>query len=442
MMKSRKFWSAFVALTLLLGIVAGCSNKSEDSGSSTGNGSSEEKVTLRMIESLTSPKRTEILKEMIAEFENQNPNITVEFISPPFDQADNKIKTMLSAGQDIDVLEVRDLNVAEFVNNDYVQDLNDYTAKWSDFATLGAVSKSVGAVGEKMYFIPNGLYQRQMFYRKDWLDEKGLQPPKSWEELYEVGKQLTDPGKNRFGFSFRGGPGSAGNTDAMVLSFNGDKVNLEDSEFTKDGTTIYSTAEARQAIELYLKIYKEASPPDSINWGFQEQVQAFTSGVTGILLQDPDVIQSVQEKMEPDTWATAPMPTGPAGKALIAAGGAGWGIAARSEHKDDAWKLISFLSSPQQNINFSKKFGLIPIHTTASEDEMFKSGPYKTLLDMTNKPDTFVNFKPPFQYPGNGQWGQVSMETGQSLLLGKTSVEETLKKWDAYWTDQKSQLKK
>jgi multiple sugar transport system substrate-binding protein len=434
MIKRKKVLVSLLCVLVTVGLLAGCSGK--------GNGDSGDKVTLRMIESLTSPKRTELIQAMVTKFKAANPNIKVEFISPPFDQADNKIRTMLGSDEQLDVLEVRDLTVAEFVNNGYVEPLNAYTDKWKDFGTVSAVSKSVGTVGDKLYFVPNGLYERQMFYRSDWLKEAGLNPPTTWQELYDTAKKLTDPAKNRFGFSFRGGAGSNGTTDAMILAFNGDKVNLDDSMFTKDGASIYSTPEAKAAMELYLKLYKDASPPDSINWGFQEQVQAFTSGVTGILLQDPDVIQSLQEKMTEGTWATAPLVTGPTGKALFAAGGAGWGITSKSKHKEEAWKLIEFLSSPAENTAFSKDYGLIPIHTSATEDEFFKTGPYKTLIDMSNKPDMYVNFKPPFQYPGTGQWGQVTMESGQSLLLSKSNLDDTLKKWDAYWVDQKSKLKK
>jgi len=435
MMRRRKALALLLCSVMTVGLLAGCGGKSGGSGGG-------DKVTLRMIESLTSPKRTELIQAAIDRFQDANPNIKVELISPPFDQADNKIRTMLGSKEELDVLEVRDLTVAEFVNNGYVEPLNAYADKWKDYATVSAVSKSVGTVGDKLYFVPNGLYERQMFYRADWFKEAGLNPPTTWEELYDTAKKLTDPAKNRFGFSFRGGAGSNGTTDAMILAYNGDKVNTEDSMFTKDGATIYSTSEAKAAMELYLKIYKEASPPDSINWGFQEQVQAFTSGVTAILLQDPDVIQSLQEKMQEGTWATAPLTTGPTGKALFAAGGAGWGIASKSKHKDEAWKLVEFLSSPTENTKFSKDYGLIPIHTSATEDEFFKSGPYKTLIDMSNKPDTYVNYKPPFQYPGTGQWGQTTMETGQALLLGKATLDDTLKKWDAYWVDQKNKLKK
>ncbi|MBM7568448.1 ABC transporter substrate-binding protein [Paenibacillus sacheonensis] len=438
-MTTRNKVSALVLCgALTAGLLAGCGSKNDSTNEGNGGG----QVTLRMIESLTSPARTELLKASIEKFETANPNIKVDLISPPFDQADNKIRTMLGAKEDLDVIEARDLNVSEYVNNGFIDPLNTFADSWSDYASVSAIAKSLGSVGDKLYFVPNGLYERQLFYRADWFKELGLTPPKTWEELYETGKKLTDPSKNRFGFSFRGASGSNGTTDAITLAYNGDNVNLEDSMFTKDGKSIYSTPEGKQAMELYLKLYKDTSPPDSVNWGFQEQVQAFTSGVTGMLLQDPDVIQSLTEKMAEGTWATAPLQAGPGGKALLAAGGAGWAIPSDSKHKEEAWKLISFLSSPAENTEFSKKFGLIPIHTSATEDEFFKSGPYKTLLDMSNDSAHFVNFKPPFQYPGNGQWGQLVQDSGQSLLLGQTSLDDTLKKWADFWDKQKAELKK
>jgi multiple sugar transport system substrate-binding protein len=439
--KPMKTWmlSALTAV-MVFTLTTACSSSND--GKKSEGGSTEKVITLRMIESLTSPSRTALIKESIDKFMAENKNIKVELISPPFDQADNKIRTMLAAKQPLDVLEVRDLNVAEFVNNKYVEPLNDYTGSWSDFGTVTAVAKSVASVKDKLYFIPNGLYQRQLFYRADWLKEAGINTPATYEELVNASVKLTDAAKNRYGFSFRGGPGANGVPDAIIQAYNSEKINVEDAMFLKDGGTIYSSPEAKTALDLYVKLYKEGSPPDSINWGFQEQVQAFTSGVTAFLLQDPDVIQVLNENMQEGTWATAPMPTGPASKAMISAGGAGWGITSHSENKEAAWKLITFLSSPEENTKLSKSHGTVPIHSSAAEDEFFQNGPYKTLLDMTNKPDTFINFKPPFEYPANGQWGTVAMESGQAMLLGKTSVEDTLTKWNEYWAKAKADLNK
>ena len=123
-MTRRKKGVSFTAMRALsAGLLAGCG--SNDDSSSGDNERRRRQVTLRMIESLTSPKRTELLQASIDKFETANPNIKVELISPPFDQADNKIRTMLGAKEDLDVVEVRDLTVAEFVNNGFIEPLND-----------------------------------------------------------------------------------------------------------------------------------------------------------------------------------------------------------------------------------------------------------------------------------------------------------------------------
>ena len=78
-----------------IGLVAaltlgGCSATNDDSGGT---------VTLQMVESLTNPIRTELLQELIGEFESGNPEIKVELISPPTEQADQKIQQMLQSGR-------------------------------------------------------------------------------------------------------------------------------------------------------------------------------------------------------------------------------------------------------------------------------------------------------------------------------------------------------
>lgn len=53
---------------------------------------------------------------------------------------------------------------------------------------------------------------------------------------------------------------------------------------------MFATPESLQAMNFYKQLYKEASPADSVSWGFQEMVQGFVSGSTAMLIQDPDVI--------------------------------------------------------------------------------------------------------------------------------------------------------
>ncbi|GAA4865327.1 sugar ABC transporter substrate-binding protein [Paenibacillus vulneris] len=440
-MKGTKRWLAVSLIPVLAaGALSGCSS-GETKGSTDGGGGSGT-VTLKMIESLTSPARTDVIKKMIASFESANPNIKVELISPPLESADNKISTMLAAKEDLDVLEVRDVTVKQFVTNKWIADLTSYTSSWSSYKDLNANSLAMANyIDQKPYYIPYGLYQKMLFYRKDWFDQKGLTPPKTWDDLNKAAKALTDPANNRFGYSFRGGSGADGYIVDLLRDYNGKNVNTDDAMFLKSGATIFSTPEAKQGMQLYVSLYKEGSPKDSVNWAFAEQVQGFVSGATAMLIQDPDTIDPVKQKLKEGTWATAPMPTGPTGASHYKVGAAGWGVTSYSKHPKEAWKLIEFISSPEQNAVFTKVAGVIPIHNSASVDKYFKEGAYKPYIDMANDTAHYIPYKPETDYKGFGEWRKIVQQDAQAVLLGQMSIDDALKKWDAYWINEKKQGK-
>ncbi|MEU7745920.1 sugar ABC transporter substrate-binding protein [Nonomuraea sp. NPDC049158] len=407
--------ASLAAATLVL---AGCGSGSSSSG----------EVRLRMIESLTSPERTKLIKTLIADFEKANPKVKVELISPPLDSADQKITQILQTKKGLDVLEVRDHTAKSFSNNGWLAVLpTTEWAGWSDLTELA--QKKAVEVGGKPYLIPYGFYERTLFYRTDW----GIaQPPTTWQELYEAGKKMTSG--DRFGYSFRGGKGGADYVVQMISAYNGEALNPEKSFFLKDKRTIFSTPEAVQATDLFVKIFKETSPPDSVSWGYPEMVQGFTSGVTGMLIQDPEVIKTVQESSV-KAWSTAPIPKGPSGYAFQPVGYAGWGVTSFSEHPKEAVKLVQFLSEAKQSVAFAKGNSLIPISKQAQSDPQFSQGAWKAYLQAQQDPKQVITIRP-VDYPGWSQFQVDSDRDVQALLTGKKTTAEVLKSWDAFWTDQ------
>jgi multiple sugar transport system substrate-binding protein len=420
MLHLKKVFLLLVSVMVLLGLIAGCSS-SKDANTEEKDG----KVTLRMVESITSPARTKLLKEMLAKFE------------------DEKITQMLMAKENIDVLEVREQTDKNFSNNKFIEDLSPYTSKWENWDTLTETIKhGATAVDNKPYYIPYGVYEKTLFYRKDWFKAAGLEVPKTWDDLVKAAIKLTDPSKNRYGYSFRGGAGSPDYIEFMTWSYLGKKIAPKDSYFTQDGKVMFDSPEAKQVLDTFVKLYKEASPPDSISWSYPEMVQGFTSGMTAMLIQDPEVIVTADENMEKGTWATAPLPKGtPSGVAQQPAGTAGWGIGAFSKHKDEAWKLVSFLSSPEQNLFFAKNNSLIPIHLSAGDDPYFKEGYFSSYIEMNAKPDEFLIADRPVEYKGYAEYRALAEKDIQALLLGKESKEEVLAKWTDFWKKEKENKK-
>ena len=139
--------------------------------------------------------------------------------------------------------------------------------------------------------------------------------------------------------------------------------------FNEDGTSTINEPGSVKGLQMLADLYKNGyAPKDSVNWGFNEIVAGFYSGTCAMLDQDPDALIGIAEKMKPEDFAVAPMPDGPDGKSFPTIGYAGWAMFADCEHKDEAWKLMAALLSPEGNLEWAKIVGVLPIHNGAEQD--------------------------------------------------------------------------
>ncbi|MGP3949944.1 ABC transporter substrate-binding protein [Streptomyces sp. 7N604] len=403
-------------------------------------------VTLTMVESLTNPARTDLLKKLIADFEQQNSKIKVNLISPPTEQADQKIQQMLQSGSGVDALEVRDITVGPWSNNGWLYDMKKDLKGWKGWQAMteNAVNASEDAKG-RTYFVPYGFYGLSLFYRTDLIKEAGFsKPPASWDELLEQASAIHDPAKRRYGYAFRGGANANSNATAVIEAYVADKVDPANGYKLKNGSTIFSAPEAQEALETYLKLFKQASPKSSVSWGYPEMVEGFSNGSTAFLLQDPEVIATVSESkaVSKDQWDTAPLVAGPGGKTVQPLATAGWGVADGSEHKAEAVKLVEFLSQGEASTTFTKENSLVPILKSAIDDPFYKTGPWSSYVTMTEHPETYLNVRQPRGVAWWTEWEQKADADVQKLVLGKMTPKELLAAWDAYWTEKWQQEKK
>ncbi|WP_448809141.1 ABC transporter substrate-binding protein [Agromyces bauzanensis] len=407
--------------------LSGCSGSADDGT-----------VTLQMVESLTNPARTELLNELIGEFEEANPDIQVELVSPPTDQADQKIQQMLQSGSGVDVLEVRDLTVGPFSTNGWLHDMTEEFDGWKGWDALTQNATDVAKGSGKTYFIPYGFYGISLFYRTDLVEQAGFDgPPESWEDLLDQASAIQDPGANTYGYAFRGGKNGYTNAVLAISAYVADEIDVSNAYKLTNGDTIFSAPEALDALKLYFKLFEQASPPSSVAWGYPEMVEGFSNGSTGFLLQDPEVIAAVQQStaITADQWNTAPMLVGPTGKAIQPLATAGWGIAEASEHKAEAAKLIQFLSEGDASIRFTQGNSLVPILQGADEAEFYKTGAWESYLTMNADPEVYITAEQPRGAAWWTEWGEKADAELQQVLIGQLTPEELLASWDAYWTE-------
>lgn len=403
-----------------------------------GGAASDGAVRLQMVESLTNPARTEVIRELLDEFEEATPGVTVDLVSPPTDQADQKIQQMLQSGTGVDVVEVRDSTVGAFSNNGWLYDLSDDVTGWPGWDDLTDNAQAVAESDGSRYYVPYGFYGLSLFYRTDLVEEAGFDgPPASWEELLEQAAQIQEPAQNTYGYAFRGGQNGFANVVAAVEAYTMDDLDVENAYLLEDGSTIFAAPEAQDAVDTYFDLFEEASPPSAVSWGYPEMVEGFTNGSTAFLLQDPEVIATVTQSTTIDEtqWSTAPLLTGPTGRAAQPLATAGWGVAEAGTNKEAAVDLVEFLSGAEPATRFAQENSLVPIIDGAGEDPFYQEGPWSSYVTMTEDPDTYVNVVQPRGVSWWTEWEQKADQDLQAVLLGDMTTSELLEEWDAYWTE-------
>ncbi|HZF33941.1 MAG TPA: sugar ABC transporter substrate-binding protein, partial [Candidatus Angelobacter sp.] len=333
---------------------------------------------LQLVEVITSPQRTDLLKQQVAGFEQANPGVTVDIVSLPWGQAFEKLLTMVQGGQIPDVVEMPERWLSLYASNGQLESLEPWLAKWEDTGQLTDRTLQFGRVVKNTaYMIPYGFYIRAMFYNKKLFEQAGLSgPPQTLDEFMTDAQKISAiPGKS--GYCLRGSKGGFSGWYMFMATMNG-----KGDWFTQDGTSTFNEPGAVKGFQYLVDLYQKGyAPKDSVNWGFNEIVSGFYSGTCAMLDQDPDALIAIAERMNKDDYDVVPMPKGPAGKAFPTIGYASWSMFANSKNKDLAWKLIATLDGPEGNVAWNKRTGALPIYKTAINDPFYANPQFKGWFD-------------------------------------------------------------
>jgi multiple sugar transport system substrate-binding protein len=394
-------------------------------------GSASADTTLKLVEVITSPERTEVLKGIVQGFEQANPGTHVEIISLPWGEAFEKFATMVSAGQTPDVVEMPDTWQALYGNNGALEDLQPYVDKWDQGSDLSQKALDMGRlVGGKTYMLPYGFYLRALFYNKKLFEQAGIaNPPKTLDDFLEDSKKISAiPGK--YGYCLRGGPGGLNGWVMFGAIANGDNT-----FFKPDGTSTWADAGWVKGITFLTDLYKNGyAPKDSVNWGFNEIVAGFYSGTCAMLDQDPDALIAIADKMKPEDFGITTMPKGPNGKTFPTIGYAGWSMFANSQNKDLAWKLIATLEGKEGNVPWNKKTGALPALKSAENDPFYSSPQYKGWFEELGDKDVVPTLMPTYLEEFAYFKDSLVIKTSQEALLGDRTPEDLAKEWADYMT--------
>jgi len=413
MRHDRRNLCLFLLLSVVTGIaLTACANNGENERPKPTEAFYADKLTLTLVEQAAGPKREAALRKQIARFEDENPDIHVELIN--IRDTDGEIRELLRQHKSIDVFSIRESELQSYKQEGLAADLSEETAAWDEAANLNSTAKRFMQTDDgAVYYVPNRFHQPLLFYRKDWFDAKALQVPKTWEELYFVGKQMTSVGDRSYGLAGTGGVEAVESLIAIVRDYNGDAVDAKRPLLLQNGATIFSTPEAWEAVKLYREIFISLSPTASKQWTAKDALHFFAEGNAAMLIYDTDAIEYVQEGLPKDGWATAPLPTGPDGISHYKLDVSGWAISSSSGHRAEAWKLVQFLSSDEANAAIAEETGVLSVY----QAKRVELGLYTPYILMNNNPQRFREVSLYGDGSGMDRFWEAAAEAGWEYIV-------------------------
>ncbi|GFZ91867.1 sugar ABC transporter substrate-binding protein [Paenibacillus marchantiophytorum] len=182
---------------------------------------------------------------------------------------------------------------------------------------------SVGGDG-KAYSIPIKGNVQMLLYNRARFTEAGLdpnKPPKTWDELVEYAKKLTDPAKNKYGIQINGADAEAAwKFQNYVFQAGGDMEALKDGAWKSS----FNSDQGVQALQFMKDLkwkHKVAHPNVLTNQ--DESMRLLATGEAGMVLGDYWVVSQAVNQYggKIKDIGIALLPTGPGGNAGWLMGG-------------------------------------------------------------------------------------------------------------------------
>ncbi|MGA9873010.1 MAG: extracellular solute-binding protein, partial [Rhodococcus sp. (in: high G+C Gram-positive bacteria)] len=258
-----------------------------------------------------------------------------------------------------------------------------------------------------------------LWYRADWFDEAGLQPPDTWDEFYEAADGLTDKSAGRYGFTIRGGAGSIYPLLQHMFATTGIENFFDGSEST------LNRPEMVEAIERFAALYDVDTPTADVNNGFPQMVASFGGGSVAMMQHNLGSLSNHKKSLGEKVGAVALPRADNDVRTVMTDPFPSYTVFKSSKHQAAAWKFLEFMTSPESQAYWNENVGQIPVNTVARSAPAFAGMPSVQAAEASLDDPATVLVTPPDYLPDFGKIVQVQMlGQWQKVLIGQLSAQD------------------
>jgi multiple sugar transport system substrate-binding protein len=315
----------------------------------------------------------EVVQELVRDFEREEPGVRVEVQQVPWSAAHEKLLTAFVGRSTPDLAQLGNTWIAEFSALRALEPLDPWVMSTSllDSTAFFPGIWNTNVIGDAVYGIPWYVDTRVLFYRKDILEQAGYASiPTTWagwrDAMVSIKKVV---GPDRYAILL---PINEW-TQPVILGLQAGSPLLRE-----DATRgAFARPAFRRSFAYYVGLFEAGLAPPVANNEIANLYQEFERGYFAMYITGPWNLGEFRKRLSPGlrtSWGTAPLP-GPDGPGTSLAGGASLVLFRRSSHKREAWRLIEFLSRPEQQARFYRLTGDLPARVEAWEDSALVRDP-------------------------------------------------------------------
>ncbi|WP_183163874.1 ABC transporter substrate-binding protein [Alteribacter keqinensis] len=361
----KKSWLP-IALSSMF-VLGACGGGEADGDTSASGENDGEDVSIRYFHpGADQPGTRDGIEEMIERFEEENPNINVELETVGWGDAYQKLVTDISSGQAPDVFFGGTRWVPAFALMDALLPLDDYA---SDRIGLyhEPLQRNV-TINDSIYAIPRAFSTRTLIYRTDLIDE----PPTTWDELIETAQTVQEENEGIYGLGISGA--SHISTVEQLMNY---VYQNEGAVFNEDGDITLTEPEFVEALEFYADLYREHGVvPNPLEYNREELPTLFAQGRIAMYVIGPwgRNMMGLEPDNEEAPYDNAPLPEGKQMANIF--GSDSIMISNNTDHPDEAWEFLEFISQPEEQKLYDLDQGLVPIQIDEAEEPEFHEDPF------------------------------------------------------------------
>lgn len=380
-----------------------------------------------------SPVFDNYFKEIIREYEAENPNVKIKWVDIPYDAVIQKLMSSVAAGNPPDLVNLSADFLAKFSGMKALADFKDVLPdSLLDVYLPNSVEQCT--YNNKMTALPWYLNTYVLLYNKELLSQAGFTEkdvPRTFSKLIKFIRLYKDrTGKYAFFWNI-------GKDSYLPMMLGSEGIEMLDSSMSG---ACFNSPRAVSAIEEWIKLYKEGYlPKECIIKPGSTIIESYQSGQTALVFTGPVFLKRIQENAPAVYKNTGIKPaiTGATGKHELAE--MCISMLNSSPHKTEAAKFAYFVTNAKNQLKFCKLATIYPSVTTALKDTYFTkdNGTLEAKARITGAYELpfAVKLRKYLDHPKFDELRDSFDEAVQNAALGKSSTIEAMNNAVKEWNE-------